>query len=486
MKFQTKLYFSFVGLSIISIIFALGLISKATYGEFLHQLQSHVVSIAATTAALVDGDLLEQIKTPQDTSLPAYEQLLKKLRKARDANRRTDIYLQYLYISRPDPKEPHKFFFVMDTEENPKDISLFGDENRGASDAFLYDHLNKPYSAKRLTKDQWGEWITGYAPIYNSKQVYEGTVGADISSDLLKNYFNRLFTLTLPSFLGSLLIALTAATIFSRKAIASLNAIYTAAIEIGKGHFEYRARLKTNDEFGIVADSMNKMAEQLQQQEVFKNNASHYVSQHILEKISKAKGNIKLRGERRKITVLFADIKDFVLLSEKITPEVVVSLLNEYFKEMIDIIFKHNGTVDKLIGDGIMAEFGIPLDDDPEQERNAVMAAKEMHYVFSKLRQKWEQEIKTSLKMGIGINTGEAIVGSIGDQQQRMEYTAIGDTVNTAARLKQVAKEKLYPIVISQTTFQPLKNEFPYESLGPLKLPGKDTLITAYKIQAAE
>lgn len=484
MKFRTQLYYAFVGLSIISIVFSLGLLNKATYGKFFYELQSHVMTIAATTASQINGDLLDEIKTEKDLDLPAYKEIVQTLRKTRNANRRDDVYLKYLYIVRPDPQQPYQFLFVMDAEENPKDVSIFGDPDLGASTAHLYDHLDAPYSAKALVKDQWGEWITGYAPIYNSKQAYAGTVGADISSDLIKNYYNHLFKLTFPSFLGSLCIALLAATIFSRKIAASLNTLYIAALEIGKGHFDYRAPIQSTDEFGLIAEAMNKMAEQLQDKQFFKEGASHYISQHVLDKITQAKGQIKLKGERRKITVLFADIHDFALLSEKIPPEVIVSRLNEYFTEIIDIILKNNGIIDKLIGDGIMAEFGIPLDD-PEQERNAVKAAMEMQHAFGRLCHKWGTDDKIPLKLEIGIHTGEAIVGSIGDQQQRMEYTAIGDTVNTAARLKQAAKENLCALLISEATFQALNNEFPAESLGPLKLPGKDHAVVAYKIQVA-
>lgn len=482
MKFRTKLYLSFILLSLVSILFAVLLLSKATYGEFFEQLRSHVTSIAATTGALIDGNVVDGIKTVEDTQSAAYKELLGKLRKARDANRRNEVHLKYLYIFRPDPKDPHRFLFVMDAEESPKDVSDFGDENLGASNAFVYDYLNTAYSPNQLSRDQWGEWITGYAPIYNSKKEYSATVGADISSDLVKKYFNRLFALTFPSFFGSLVIALIAATIFSRKAVASLREIYTAAIEIGKGHFDYRTPLKTKDEFGDVAAAMNQMAKELEERSAFKKGASQYVSQHILDKISSAKGEIKLKGERRKITVLFADIVDFTFLSEKIAPEIVVSILNDYFTEMLDVILKYNGTIDKLIGDAIMAEFGIPIDD-PEQERNSVMAAKEMQRKFSKLSEKWSQHIPQGLKMSIGIHTGEAIVGTIGDPNYRMEYTAIGDTVNIAARLKQLAKEKLYTVLMSEATFKPLNQEFPAVFLGPLKLPGKESSINGYKIE---
>lgn len=189
------------------------------------------------------------------------------------------------------------------------------------------------------------------------------------------------------------------------------------------------------------------MTKGLQERERLKLNFSRYVSDHVLEKILSSSVPTKLEGERRKITVLFSDIRQFTQLSENLSPEQIVSLLNEYFKVMLDIIFAHKGTLDKFIGDGLMVEFGAPLQDD-FQEKNAVTAA----------------------------------VGNIGSEK-RMEYTAIGDTVNIAARLEQMTKSTGKYILISEDTYQAIKDEFDAKNLGSTALIGRQEPITVYAIE---
>jgi class 3 adenylate cyclase len=331
-----------------------------------------------------------------------------------------------------------------------------------------------------MIKDPWGTWLTGYAPITDAAGNYVATLGVDISADLVNTELNWILIYSLISFGISLLLALVLANIMAQRVARSLNALMKATLEIGKGDLTYRTQVYTHDEFGALANSMNKMAEGLEEKERLKSGFAHYVSQHVLEKIIKEKGAPQLGGERRKITVLFSDIRDFTHLAESMPPEQVVSLLNEYFKTMIDIIFKHNGMLDKLIGDGIMAEFGAPLED-PEQEKNAVRTAIEMHETLKVLCEKWKKEGKPSIEVGIGIHTGEAIIGTIGSEQ-RMEFTAIGDTVNVASRLEAVTKEGQYNIIISESTYKALYGEFEAKHLGLLSLPGKELPVNAYAI----
>ncbi|KAG6559751.1 Adenylate cyclase 1 [Candidatus Rhabdochlamydia oedothoracis] len=216
----------------------------------------------------------------------------------------------------------------------------------------------------------------------------------------------------------------------------------------------------------------------LQERERLKVNFSRYVSDHVLQKILSSSKPTNLEGERRKITVLFSDIRQFTHLSESLPPEQVVALLNEYFKVMLDIIFEHKGTLDKFIGDGLMVEFGAPLDDEI-QEKNAVTAAIAMQKALEKLNTTWKQP---AIQIGIGIHTGFAIVGNVGSEK-RMEYTAIGDTVNIASRLEQMTKFTKRSILISEDTYQAIKEEFPAESLGPITLPGRQEPIRVYAIE---
>lgn len=480
MKFRFTLYFSLMLLSILTVSFALGVLIKTSSQELLLEWQSKTASVAATTAAQIDGNLLKQIQSDQDVGSPAYNQILQTLRKARDANRRDDIYIRYLYTERPDPQNPEMLVFGIDAEESPKDKSQIGDPDIAGVESFVLDHLNEVYGSNTVVKDQWGEWIAAYAPVYDDEKKYVGTVGASISADIVRKYSDQLFLLTLPSFFTCLFLAAILAAILSNKISASLRAIYKATQQIAKGDLEYRIELKTKDEFGAVAQAINTMAEGLAEQQAFKTGMAHYIDKPVLDKLSDHQ--TKLEGERRKITLLFADIRDFTHFAENTPPETVVSLLNEYFTVMLNIISQHNGTLDKFIGDAILAKFG--FSGNPQnQELNAVKAAIKMQEALISLGKKWAKENLPQFQCGIGIDTGETIIGSIGSENERLDYTAIGDTVSTANQLENFTKKTPHHILISERTFKGLNNQIPTTPLGPTVLSGKTTPIDVYAVQ---
>lgn len=481
MKYRTKLYLFFLAISLISIIASLSLIVFESRNVLFGQLQSKIVSVAAGAATDLDPNLVKEIQTKEDEGKPAYQKIIETLRAHRNANRRDDLYVKYLYITRPDPNNPQKFIFVIDSEERKEEASPFGQSNPKSTEDFLQNHLKEPYSYPKLTQDQWGIWLTGYHPIYDLDGNYLGTVGADISALEVHQTINRLFIYSLGAFLLSLVLAMLAAAFLAKHATKALVSLQMATKEIAKPNFEYRVDLKTNDEFEELASSLNQMCEQLQEKEKLKIGFAHYVSKHVLERIIKEKGATKLEGEKRKITVLFSDIRGFTRIAEQFSPEEVVKLLNEYFKVMLEVIFKHNGMLDKLVGDGIMAEFGAPIDD-PEQEKNAVLTAIEMVEKLKSLNEKWRAEGKPTIDIGVGVHTGEAIVGSVGTEE-RMEYTAIGDTVNIASRLQVISKEKKLPIIISESTYKPIKHQFSFEEIGPVTLQGRVQSIKVFTIK---
>lgn len=480
MKYKTKLYLAFLVTSILSAILGLSTFYIQTRNYLFQELQSKVISIASTTAALMDGDKLKLVQTPQDETLPPYIAVRDYLRKARDANRLPNTYVKFLYTLKPDPKDPKSVIFLVDAEETPKDVSHVGDTNHGAVKDQFPTHVEERYSFGQMNSDEWGTWLTGYAPVYDSQGKYVGSVGADISATLILQALNHLLYFALPSLIAAVGVAMLIATFLSRRASLALSAITIAAKELGAGNFDYRIDLTTGDEFDTVAESMNQMAVGLQEKDRLKSGFAHYVSEYVMEKIVHGKELPRIEGERRKITVFFSDIRNFTTISETLAPEQVVAILNEFFNCMLDVIFKNNGMLDKFTGDGMMAEFGAPIAD-PEQEKHAVLAAIEMQKALADLRKKWESEGKPRIDMGIGIHTGEAIVGSIGSAD-RMEYTAIGDTVNIASRLESATKEKGFQIIVSESTFLGLKEAFPYKFLGELSLQGRSEPIKAYAI----
>ncbi len=186
------------------------------------------------------------------------------------------------------------------------------------------------------------------------------------------------------------------------------------------------------------------------------------------------------KGVRCRATILFADIHGFTALAEAMGPEETVKLLNAYYNDIIQVIFRYEGAVDKLMGDGLMAVFGAPLKS-LEAEANAVRAAIDIFRKLESLNTLRTHSRQPPLRIGIGIHTGDVILGSIGSQQ-RMDFTAIGDTVNTASRLEQFSRTAAGRIIVSETTRSRLGNEFSVTLLGKTTLRGKAQALRVYSV----
>lgn len=209
---------------------------------------------------------------------------------------------------------------------------------------------------------------------------------------------------------------------------------------------------------------------------------SRYVPEAVVEEILADPTLIKPGGEEKEITVLFSDIVNFTGISSQLTAKELVRLLNEYLGEMSDIIKnKYTGTLDKFIGDAIVAIFGTPFprSDDPFRAVAAALAMKEKAKELEEIWQKRGE--KFVFQLGIGINTGKAVVGNIGSPE-RVNYTCIGDTVNIAARLEAATRETATTILISQETYNQVKDYFICKKIDGLSLKGKEELFTVYSV----
>lgn len=213
--------------------------------------------------------------------------------------------------------------------------------------------------------------------------------------------------------------------------------------------------------------------ERLQKQAQARASFERFLPRQVVDHILRSPDDIKLGGVRQIVTALFADIRGFTTLSEGSSPEIVVGLLNRYFSMISEIIFKHGGTLDKYIGDGLLALFGAPYTSELDAVQ-AVRAAIEMQRAMGPFNEKLTAENLPNISIGIGINTGPAIIGYIGSET-RLDYTAIGDTINTAARLESLSQPG--QIVISENTMQVLDESFPLKPLGVEKLKGKNVNI---------
>lgn len=207
---------------------------------------------------------------------------------------------------------------------------------------------------------------------------------------------------------------------------------------------------------------------------------SKYVSKVLVDELMKHPEKLRLGGERREITVLFSDIRGFTTVSEKLTPEQLVHLLNEYLTAMTDIIMKNMGLVDKYMGDAIMAFWNAPLDE-PNHVELASVTCLEMIQELKKLQEKWAKENIPVLDIGVGLSTGEAVVGNMGSQK-RFSYTAMGDIVNLGSRLEGLNKEYGTHVIISHHTYKHIMNKFLTRRLDFVKVKGKKVAIEIYEL----
>ncbi len=192
------------------------------------------------------------------------------------------------------------------------------------------------------------------------------------------------------------------------------------------------------------------------------------------------KKNVRLGGVNKKVSVLFADIRGFTALSEKMQPKKVVGILNHYFTHVTEIIFDYGGTLDKFLGDGVMAVFGAPVRKG-NHAKNAVLAAQAIQRLVTELNRDCEERQWPEIRVGIGINTGFVTAGNIGSPR-RIDYTVIGDTVNTASRLMSSAKSG--KIIISEHTAAKLAaHEFPLRALAPLRVKGKSKPVRCFSVE---
>ena len=205
-----------------------------------------------------------------------------------------------------------------------------------------------------------------------------------------------------------------------------------------------------------------------------------YISEDIMKSVVKNIDELKLGGKKANVTVLFADIRGFTSMSEKMSADEVSVILNEYFTEIEPIVTRNNGVINKFIGDAVMAIFGEPIQD-KNHPKNAVRCACDMLDKVKELQTKWLKEGKPKIEIGIGINTGEAFVGNIGSEK-RMEYTVIGDMVNLASRIESNNKVYKTNLLISSSTYASVRSMVDVVKISNVKIRGKEKTLDLYEV----
>ena len=226
-----------------------------------------------------------------------------------------------------------------------------------------------------------------------------------------------------------------------------------------------------------VAIENSQFAQRIQRELVTRSNFERFFTPLLAQQIAQSSESLRLGGDKRPIAVLFTDIRGFTALSETMRPDDMASLLTEYLTEMVDCVFRHEGTLDKFVGDSVMAQWGAPIGS-PDDADKAMAAALDMMEALDRLNERWRAQNRPALTHGIGLNYGEAFAGNIGSER-RLEFTVIGDVVNTAARLCAAADDE---ILLTDEFRRRLANQPLLVECPPMEFKNKSQPVTVYRV----
>jgi adenylate cyclase len=318
--------------------------------------------------------------------------------------------------------------------------------------------------------------------------------GVEIHATLIENLLQGNFlraTKPRVAVTGVVLMALLMAGLvysFDSAVIYTLLALVGGSIYIGAACWLFRAESLwipmvaplTGGGAAFLAATLTRYATEGREKRQYRKTLMKYISPSLVETIMADLDWASLRAEKKTLTVLFSDVRGFTTFSEKFPPETVIATLNEHLNMMVSVIFKYQGTLDKFVGDCVMAFWGAPLVQ-PNHAELAARASLEMIEGLEKLNEKWQSEGRPTLHIGVGINTGEMLFGNIGSEQ-RMDFTVIGDSVNLGSRLESSTKELNASIVISEATYREIQDLAEVRPLGEIHVKGKEKGIVVYEL----
>jgi class 3 adenylate cyclase len=461
---------AFVGVVVLtSILFAL-----ATYPNIRSFVRSGIrerLSDAVSIAALqIDPDLLAKITTSNNEDSDDYKTLQRQLQKIRDHG--TDI--RFVYTLRKNDRG--EYVFIVDAEEKEKDRShlgeIYADPTQFMEAAFVPPYL--VHVEDRFFRDKWGNWLTSYAPILHPDGRLEGVLAIDISAEKVLDYERRYLLILLAVGMGICSFVVFVSLKVSRRICHPLLLLEQDMTRMQRFDISEEIHLKSRiTEIINMENAINNMKNGLRS---FKK----YVPAELVSELITLHKVAALGAEKRQLTVFFCDIRDFSSLSERLSPEVLSQLMGIYFDGMTKIILRHQGTVDKYIGDSIMAFWGAPRPCD-NQAVQACLATIECQKFVTELAEKYRTHGLESFATRFGLNTGDAIVGNFG-YEERFNYTAMGDSVNVASRLEGLNKEYGTTVLISESTYLQAKHVIEARVLDRVVLKGKSIGVTIFEL----
>jgi class 3 adenylate cyclase len=466
-----------VGLLVGVTLLAIGVVGTLIYQHQKRDLQATLgtllLSIARTGALLVDPALHAEVQRTLSQDSDAYVRVRAALAAIQDENGlETPIYTltdfdqlsgraRFMVTSRG-PGVPGEVYPLVPALIEPLGSSF---RNNVAAHTAIY-------------QNQSGTWITAFAPIRDGT----GRVIAVLDVDYRVNvYLDRLAALRITILLASLagaIGALLLGLLFARRLTGPISALTHGAVRVAQGDLSQRLPVRSRDEVGQLTRAFNAMLDGLRQRDFIRDTFGRYVSPEVARAILESPGGLDFGGEKRDVTVLMSDLRGYTRFAEAGEPAEVVVVLNDYLARMADIIIDHGGTINEFIGDAIFAVFGAPASH-PNHAERAAGAALAMQRAMRDINAAHERRGLPRFEMGIGINTGEAVLGNIGSEQ-RAKYAVVGHAVNVAGRVEGCTVGG--QIFISAATFERIRDLAEVGAPIPVEVKGLSGALLLYEL----
>ncbi len=451
----------------------------------LSTLQTQIQTTAVALSVSINPADVLALRTVEDTGSPAHTRLFR----AFEEIAKTYPTTESIYILRPTERQGHLVFVVDYVGDG--EMGVTGDPYDATDVPVMLQGLVEPAVEQEPVGDEFGVSLSGYAPIRDESNKVIAVIGVDIDASRVEAIKKRVLLGTLLVFgLAAILITLSAFMV-GRNVERPLTRVMDATEAIALGQFETRVGFERRDEFGLLGQRFDDMAEGLEERDFIRETFGRYVSEDVASSLLANREAIELGGEERVVTILFSDLRGYSTLSEVLSPTQIVSFLNAYLGGMNEVIEEHNGTVIEYLGDAILAVFGAPY----ELANHPVLAvrcAAAMRVRLNEQNDEWERSGLAELWKShgleapaarIGVHTGKVVAGNLGSTT-RMKYAVIGDTVNVAARLEQLNKELETDILFSEAVWNLLDDELreQVQDVGAHQVKGRAQAVHAYTL----
>lgn len=471
------LVLAFGGLTLLGGLF-MSLITANAVGRFIRaELRNRLADSVNIAASQIAADLHRTLQSRADEGSIAYITLQNQLREFRD--RGTNV--RYVYTMRR--RGDGQVVFVVDAEESQADVSHIGDVYTDTTPQLLAalsapSGTTKAFVEPDFSSDQWGTWLSAFAPFYTTDGQLEGILGMDVSAESViaheRQY--RLIIWLVCALVTAFVLPI--GLVFAQRIRRPLALLETEMARVKQ--FDLDSKVHISSRISEIDNMVNGLENMKSGLRSFRK----YVPADLVKQLIALGMEARLGGVKDELTIFFSDIAGFTPISEKLPPETLVHFLGEYLDTMTAGLLHNEATVDKYLGDGIMAFWGAPKQM-PDHAVRACRAALECQQRIDELNRKWQAEGQDiAFHTRIGINTGKVIVGNMGSDQ-RMSYSIIGDNVNFTSRLQGVNKYYGTRVLISETTYEQVKDRYITRLVDKVVVVGKTIPICIYELLGA-